>query len=50
MSFFNKITGKFKSGIKNDSGGFTFSDVNSLFFNNQIGTDGPDITEITYFI
>ncbi|MDQ0204076.1 phage portal protein [Pectinatus haikarae] len=50
MSFLNKMVGAFRSNIKNDSGGFTLSDVNALFFNNRIGTDGPDISEITYFI
>ncbi|WP_331000468.1 phage portal protein [Pectinatus frisingensis] len=50
MSFLNKIAGAFRSSIKNDSGSFTLSDVNALFFNNKIGTDGPDISEITYFI
>ena len=49
MSFINKIAGSFGKKIVNATGTVSLSDINAMFFNNQIGADGPDISEITYF-
>ena len=49
MSFINKIAGRFGKKIVNTTGTVSLSDINAMFFNNQIGADGPDISEITYF-
>ncbi len=46
MSILTKLSGIFKKKVKN----VTLSEINDLFFNNQIGVDGPDISEITYFV
>lgn len=48
------ILNRFFGNIRNESSGsketISLSDINSWFFNNQAGEDGPDISEITYFV
>lgn len=49
MSFINKVSGLFKNKVKN-SENTSLWDLNNWFFSNKIGQDGPDISEITYYI